>query len=494
MKQLKCPSCGAGLSLNSPYEIVHECPYCHSQVINESAFQSKDNSVIPEVLPFGWTDEKAMHIFADNLLSSQDSESDVFVKLRITSVNKYYVPMYIFQGTFRAPWTAKVPRKQKRVGVDEDGLLKEKEEIVYDYINGEAVGNFSYNSIPEKEVQHIGIDLSMLQNLKLNTAKCIPLSSLKIKQEDNIKYLSPSGNADDVWNESAQAMAQDEAYAAAMNQIPKSKYSELPALMKNYMDSRGYGVEIVNCSASCEMRNATLVFIPIWRIDYEYENSAYHFIVYAEQDEKWSSVYPKERKTIQANATDEQQTLLDSYKKEVAPAENFMGWGCGLLVVAEILTVFGITSFFKSLREENFGWYFPLAGLLVAIVYFVIDYQKKKKFGVEDINADIANRTEKMVQASKDYKKQTYERFLQNKAWENDTPLNATDLTSAFMSSFASLQTPDESNGSNLQASSLYDSTTSNNTQTYSGTKYCKHCGKKIDAGHSFCRYCGTKQ
>ena len=45
MKQLKCPSCGAGLQLNSPYEIVVECPYCHSQVINESAYQSKDNSV-----------------------------------------------------------------------------------------------------------------------------------------------------------------------------------------------------------------------------------------------------------------------------------------------------------------------------------------------------------------------------------------------------------------------------------------------------------------
>lgn len=494
MKQLKCPSCGAGLQLNSPYEIVVECPYCHSQVINESAYQSKENSVEPNILPFQMTEKKIMGVFTNHLVGLQDSPSDIFVKMQITSINKYYVPMYIFQGAFRAPWTAKVPRQQKRVGVDRDGVIKEIEETVYDYVNGEAVGNFTYNSVPEKEVQDIGIDLSTLQNVGINTANCIPLSSLKIKQEDNIKYLSPSGNADDVWNESAQAMAQNEAYAAAMNQCPKPKYSQLPNLARKYMELRGREVEIVSCSASCEMKKATLIFIPIWRIDYKYQENKYHFISYAEQDEKWTSVYPKETGSIQANATGEQQALLDEYNKEVAPANNFMGWGCGILLVAEILTIFGITSFFESLKEANFGWYFPVAGLVFLIIWFVIDNNKKKKFGVDEINADIADRTKKMEQASLDYKKQTSVRFLQSKAWENDTPLNASDLTSAFLSSFASLQTPDENNKPNAQASPLYDSTTSNNTPSNSKTRYCKHCGKKIDAGHTFCRYCGTKQ
>ena len=343
MKQLKCPSCGAGLQLNSPYEIVVECPYCHSQVINESAYQSKENSVEPNILPFQMTEKKIMGVFTNHLVGLQDSPSDIFAKMQITSINKYYVPMYIFQGAFRAPWTAKVPRQQKRVGVDRDGVIKEIEETVYDYVNGEAVGNFTYNSVPEKEVQDIGIDLSTLQNVGINTANCIPLSSLKIKQEDNIKYLSPSGNADDVWNESAQAMAQNEAYAAAMNQCPKPKYSQLPNLARKYMELSGLEVEIVSCSASCEMKKATLLFIPIWRIDYKYQENKYHFISYAEQDEKWTSVYPKETGSIQANATGEQQALLDEYNKEVAPANNFMGWGCGILLVAEILTIFGIT-------------------------------------------------------------------------------------------------------------------------------------------------------
>ncbi len=493
MKQLKCPSCGAGLSLASPYEIVMECPYCHSQVINESAYQSKDNSVEPNILPFQMTEKDIMGVFTNHLVGLQDSPSDIFAKMQITSINKYYVPMYIFQGAFRAPWTAKVPRQQKRVGVV-DGVVKEIEELVYDYVNGEAVGNFSYNSVPEKEVQDIGIDLSTLQNLGLNTAKCIPLSSLKIKQEDNIKYLSPSGSADDVWNESAQAMAENEAYVAAMNQCPKSKYSNLPAFARNYMEFRGHKVEIVSCSTSCEMRKATLLFIPIWRIDYKYQENTYYFISYAEQDEKWTSVYPKETGSIQANATGEQQALLDEYNKEVAPANNFMGWGCGLLLVAEILTIFGITSFFETLKDANFGWYFPVFGLVVLIIWFVIDNNKKKKFGVDEINADIADRTKKMEQASLDYKKQTSVRFLQSKAWENDTPLNASDITSAFMSSFASLQTPDETNKPNAQVSPLYDSTTSNKTTSNSSTKYCKHCGKEIVAGHIFCRYCGTKQ
>ena len=494
LKQLKCPSCGAGLSLHSPCQVVVDCPYCHSQVINENAYQSKDNSVEPTILPFSWTEEKVMKAFSDHLVGLEDTPSDVFVKMQITSIKKYYVPMYIFQGSYRAPWTAKVPRFQKRVGVNDKGVLEEKRDIVYDYVNGEAVGNFIFNSIPEKEAQNIGIDLSFLQNVNINTSKCIPLSSLNLKQEDNIEYLSPSGNADDVWNESAQEMAQNEAYAAAMNQCPQSEYSDYPSLFRGYMEMRGYRVDIVSCSASCEMKKATLVYIPVWRINYKYQNSECYFIFYAEQDEKWTSVYPKDTTTIQANATEEQQTLLDSYKNEVAPAEKFTSWGCGLLAVAEILTIFGITSLFESLREANFGWYFPLAGLIVAITYFVIDYKKKKEFGIDEINAEIANRTAKMAQISKDYKKKTCERFLQSKAWENDMPLNASDLTSAFVSSFASLQTPDDSNGPSQPASPLYDSSTSNGTQSNSNTKYCKQCGKIIDAGHTFCRYCGTKQ
>lgn len=487
LKQIKCPSCGAGMSLNSPYEIVLECPFCHSQVINESVYQSKDNQVEPNVLPFSWTEEKVMKSFADQLVGLEDSPTDVFAKMQITSLKKYYVPMYVFQGSYRAPWTAKVPRYQKRVGVNDKGLLEEKKDIVYDYVNGEAVGNFTFNSIPEKEIQSIGIDLSLIQNVNINTAKCIPLSSLKIKNEDNIEYISPSGNADDVWSESAQEMAQNEAYAAAMNQCPKTQYSDLPSVMRGYMELRGFRVEIVSCSASCEMRKASLFFIPVWRIDYKYQNNSYYFTLYAEQDENCTLIYPKANETIQANATGEQQAMLDAYKREVAPANNFMGWGCGGLLVAEILTIFGITSFFESLKEAHFGWYFPVVALIIVIVYGVIDQKKKSKFGVDGINADIANRTEKMAQTSLEYKKQTCDRFLQSKAWENSTPLNASDLTNAFMQSFAALKTAEDSKP---QISPLYN----NKSNTNSNTKYCKHCGKKIDASHTFCRYCGSKQ
>lgn len=487
LKQLKCPSCGAGLSLNSPYELVMECPHCHSQVINESVYQSKDNSVESTVLPFSWTEEKVMKSFSDHLVGLDDTPTDVFAKMQITSLRKYYVPMYVFHGSYRAPWTAKVPRFQKRVGLN-NGQLKETQDIVYDYVNGEAVGNFSFNSIPEKEIQDIGIDLSLLQNVSINTAKCIPLSSLKLKQEDNIKFLSPSGNADVVWSESAQEMAQNEAYAAAMNQCPKSPLSNTPSLLRNYMEHlHNFRVEIVSCSASCEMRKASLVFIPIWRIDYKYQDKEYNFILYAEQKEKWTSFYPKETGTVQANATDEQQAMLDEYEKEVSSAVGFMTWGCGGLLVAEILTIFGVSSFFETLKEDNWGWYFPVAGIIVLIIYFVIEQNKKSKYEIDAINADIADRTEKMVQASMDYKKQTSVSFLQSKMWENETTLNAPDLTNAFTQNIASLKTAEEPSH---QTTPLYNKTMNTNLST----KYCKHCGKKIDASHNFCRYCGSKQ
>ncbi len=483
LKQLKCPSCGAGLSLSSPNEIVVECPFCHSQIINESAYQSRDNSVDPLVLPFCWTEEMVMKSFSNHLVGLEETPADIFVNMQITSLKRYYVPMYMFQGGFRAPWTAKVPRYQKRVGLNSKGVLEETQDVVYDYVNGEAVGNFTFNSIPEKEVQTIGIDLSLLQSLNINTVKCTPLSSIIKKRDDTVEFLSPSGNADDVWNESAQTMAQNEAYAAAMNQCPKTQYSNAPSLVRTYMEGiHGYRSEIVSCSTSCEMRKAVLVFIPIWKIEYKFNNNPYYYTLYAEHEDIFSSVYPKGRKTIKADATRKQQNLLDEYNKEVAPAEKICGWGCAGLFVAEILTIFGVTSLFESLKEANFGWYFPLIGLVVVIVYFVIDNKKKNKYGVDRINEDIANRTKKMIQASLDYKQQTSERFINNKAWENSKTLDASDLTNAFMNSFASLKGDD--NG--IQASSLLSSSTSR-------LKYCKHCGKEIDMSHKFCRHCGSK-
>lgn len=489
LKQIKCPSCGAGMSLKSPYEIVLECPYCHSQVINESAYQSKDNLVDSKVLPFSWTEDIIMKSFSDHLFGIKDTPTDVFTKIRITDFKKYYVPMYIFHGSFRAPWTAKVPRYQKRVGVNDKGELKEKEEVVYDYVSGEAVGNFTFNSIPEQEIQNIGINLPVIQNININTAKCIPLSSLKIKQEDNIEYLSPSGNADEVWNESAQAMAQNEAYATAMSQCPNSNQSNSLSFLKDISEILGndHKSEIVSCSACCEMKKASLIFIPIWRIEYEYDNDKYYFVSYAEQDEKWSLTYPKRIEKIKAYATDEQKAMLNAYKEEIAPINKFTRWGCGGLFIIEILTIFGITSFFESLNDDNWGWYFPIAGLIFLIIWYIIGEKKKKEFEVDKINADIAKRTRKMTQASLEYKKQTCERFMQSKAWENSTPLNASDLTDAYMESFDALKTAEEPNS---QTSPLYNNT--NNSE--SNTKYCKQCGKKIETSHTFCRYCGSKQ
>lgn len=482
MKSLKCPNCGAGLSLNSTYAIVMECPYCHTQVINERSFQSKDNSVEPNVLPFHMKEEEVMESFVNHLLDLDDSPSDVFAKMHIASVKKYYLPMYIFQGTFRAPWTAKVPRKQKKQRINSSGEIKDDYDVVYDYPHGEAVGNFSFNSIPEEEANRLGIDIDYLQDVDINPSELVPLSSVNIVKDKRVEILPPAGNADIVWSQYAEQMAIDEAYAAAQAQCPQpSFYSFL------------YKSEIVSCSASCEMRKASLVFIPIWRIDYKYQDGDYFFISYANQENMYEYLYPQVE-PVHAQATEEQQALLDAYESAGDSNTNIIGGGCLLLLTLEICTVFGFSSFFEHLREENFGWYFPLAAIPIILIYYLLEERNKSKYDIEEINADIASRTENMLNDALDYKKQTGHMFLQNKSWNSN---NSFDTSSEDIHQPESIRETTNQNNSPIVSQPL-NNNSSRLTPLYedvrSNTKYCIHCGKEIDSTHRFCKYCGSKQ
>lgn len=456
-KQLKCPSCGATLNQDFPNQLIVECPYCHQQVVNDTyQFSEKDNE--PRILEFSMTENEVVEQMVNLLIGNKDVPTDIFDKMKITSIEKYYVPMYIFEGTFRAPWTAERERQEKRQRIGRDGKIEDYYETLYDYYNGEATGNFSVNSIPSNELTRLNLNPNSIQSIVVNPSQLSLFSKVQLNSNDNIEILTPSREGDSVWWESGEGAAQSVGIGTAHYQTPD---------------------RVTSCSASCELKKTSFVYIPIWIIQYNYNDDIFSSVFYAEQHMGYN--HPN-GVILEAQPTLEQEGVLDNYSKRDNLLSKIRDFGCaGFAAIGLIGCVYLHQSLDKLHRYDpyyrehcdddfNFLKYMFFAGIALLILMPFIKQFYRRKDGIDGIESDIANRTQMLNNEADNYRKETGRMFLNN---------------------FAKVQNHSDENNSAATASAnpvpLYDASPSK-------TKTCVRCSKQIDVHHMYCRYCGAKQ
>lgn len=264
LKQLKCPSCGATLNQSSPNQLIVECPYCHQQVVNET-YQTSGKNNGPHVLEFSMNEEDVIKKMVNMLVEDQSVATDIFDKMSISSIKRYYVPMYKYEGTFRAPWTGERRRDEKRQRIGRDGKIEDYYETFYDNINGEAVGNFSVNSVSLNDVHSLQLDFADIQKIVINPSSLPLLSDANSTKDENNEFILPSGNSDSVWWESGESEALNIGAHAA------------------HIQALGFGV-VADTSVSCELKKTSFIYIPLWIIKYDYLGQTFVFHSYAEQN------------------------------------------------------------------------------------------------------------------------------------------------------------------------------------------------------------------
>lgn len=468
LNQLKCPSCGAVLSLSIPDQIVVECPYCHQQVINTNAYRSSKQGEEPRILEFKLEVKDVINLLVNDLINNERVPKDIFDKMSISSTKQYYVPMYIFEGTYRAPWSAKIPRDIKKQRINYQGKLEDYYETVYDYPNGEVAGNFIFNFIPNKELTRLKLENYDISYINISPTSLPPFSQVNIGKD--IVLIAPSEDADYVWRERGYDAVQNQATSEAEHQ------------------ARGY---LTNCSTSCELKKSWMVYIPIWIIEYKYNGENYTYIYYAEKVVSVSKPCDNEFvntniTSINAQPTTEQQKIIDNYNKRNGFLSNIRNYGC--LSTALIGPIgCGIIQEYKLFDDKSGGYgdgfnmYFFFIGLSLVIIMSVIKFFYRLKNGIDDIEKDIAYRTKilqkeaedkmnKILLEAENYKRDTGKRFLNNY-------LDSQEL-SVFDSSIAT----------------AYANPASSFDANPPKTKTCVRCSKQIDVNHVYCRYCGAKQ
>lgn len=450
LKQLKCPSCGATLKQSFPDQLIVECPYCHQQVVNTDAYKNANVGDEPRILEFNFEVKDVVKFMVDEISNDQSVPTDIFDKMRIVSTKRYYVPMYIFEGTFRAPWTSEIERQEKRQRINREGKVEDYYETLYDSRNGEAVGNFSFNSMSSKELNDLGLDIKQLQYLSINAASLPQFSTIEIKNKD-IEIITPSGNPESVWWESGEPAGVEIGIDAACRQAPG---------------------RITSCSASCELKKTSFIYIPLWIIEYLYDGETFKYYSYAEIQNVYTK--PLGRK-IEAQATERQQIVLDNYFKRDSIISRIRNFGClGIFIIGSIICC----EVDKNYKEnhytgENGGtyiWLFIIIGIAFLIIIKVIKNVFRRNDGIDNIENDIANRTNILQNEADNYRQETGKCFLNNYVGLQDQ----SSFDSSTATEFANF-------------SPLYDASPSK-------TKTCVRCSKQIDVHHTYCRYCGAKQ
>lgn len=468
LKQLRCPSCGANLELNSPQDLIVECPHCHQQVVNDSVCLSQDSGMPPRILTFRLKEDDVMQAMVNSIAEDQSVPTDIFDKMNIISINKYYVPMYIFEGTFRAPWTAERSRQEKRQRIGRDGKIEDYEETLYDYFNGEAAGNFSVNGIPSHEMSYLELNSESIQKIIVNPSN-LSLFQVQLNSNKNIKIITPSSESGSVWWESGEPTAQEIGISTACCQAPG---------------------RVTSCSASCELKKTSLVYIPLWKIQYEYSGDMFNAIYYAEQFIDYNHPIGKK---IEAQPTVEQEYVLEKYSKRDNVLSKIRDLGCaGFAAVGLIGCVYlhqtleklhYYDPYYREHSDDDFNFlkYMFFAGIALLVLIPVIKYLFRRKDRIDDIEEDIANRTRVLQNDADNYRRKTGEIFLKQFSGYSSGMSSIAQEMSSFINDAKIEGDPDNRNISTLHV------------VPQKTRKFCSHCGKEINDAHKFCRYCGAK-
>ena len=401
LNQLKCPSCGAVLNQEFPNQSIVECPYCHQQVVNNQD-NASNKSDAPRILEFREKIEDVIRMWVDSLVSDQCVPADIFDYMNISSIKQYYFPMYIFEGIYRAPWSARIERYERRQRLGYNGKLEDYYERLFDYQSGEAAGNFTCNSASIEELERLGLGYSDFDNIEVSPTSLPLLHQTAVN--DNIEIIPPSHDSHHVWNISGKAKACNIGIWEARSQAPSDR---------------------TECSASCELKNNWLVYIPIWKIEYEYRynEEKYNYFSIAGEKNKQSKPIEELQKIepVVVEPTEEEKDVLERYAKRNRLLSIIRNIGClgvagiGLIgcyyvQVAVEKSYYNDSHYYFQHQNDSlhFFWQFFWVGIALLIIIAIIKYAFWRRDGIDGIEKNIEARKDNAQKEAKKKAKYTY--------------------------------------------------------------------------------------
>ena len=254
LQQVKCPNCGANISQFNKFKQSVECPYCHSVLQNPNAIAEQKNMPVPErIIPFKTKEYDFGSHLLQALIRRKYVPTDIFDYLQPGDTIKAYLPMFLYEGVYHAPWNGKV-----------ENTRKQGEETVREtrYVNGEATGNFQFMCLAY-EGDDIPVELREFARIvSYNVNDSQPFSNSIIGDDsEDLTTISMNADRDLIWASRGK--------------------EEVERIIKDGVKaSAGSSVQNLDYHSSIDMKsNGRLVLMPYWFIYYNYQNTRYHYMM-----------------------------------------------------------------------------------------------------------------------------------------------------------------------------------------------------------------------
>lgn len=261
-KNQNCPNCGAQVNYSNSREL--KCSYCGSSFVNplyegkaikREAEEKPIKQGIKErqfEIPFISSGDDIKMALYDSFVTNDEVPVDIFDKLKIVSLKRYYLPMFCFSGRYDAPWSCtKVIRRKDNQG-NEYKDYQQASGLTRGKFNKLVLASYS-RELPSDLLKYARV-LSYTPDL--NASKKTSTQSVS----SHIKTVSQDRSRDECWN--------DDIFHKNIDSTARTAAWE---------DAIGWQAENFNCSTSFVCDRSELINIPIWYGIYSYKGKEYYF-------------------------------------------------------------------------------------------------------------------------------------------------------------------------------------------------------------------------
>lgn len=262
LQQVRCPNCQATISSFDPFSDKLTCPYCSTVSVITGAMQ-KEAARPERIIPFS-TSRDAFELACANMLINEPLvPDDIFEQVSFGDVDAIYLPMFLYEGTFEANWSASIGYEENSVGVGTDWqgnkTVKEKKVIKYRPASGTSKGNFSFVCLGY-EGPEITEEMSAF-------TKTFPYAT-KLSKEFSSEYLKGyhvmphNDDRESVWAKYGEELVDANAREAALGQVGSE-------IFKDFRSSTNHD----------KKHEGRMVYVPFWFVYYKYNGQNYHYLM-----------------------------------------------------------------------------------------------------------------------------------------------------------------------------------------------------------------------
>ena len=197
----------------------------------------------------------AQHV-ATKLIDTPYVPTDIFAHIHPQDMERTYLPMFLYEGTFTARWTC---RRQAEF-VEADG----KKRMDYQPAEGNTDGTFAFmltayegSRLPDEIVQ-------FSETIPYTSADFTPVDDRTLTAHTEIETDAWKVNrkADEQFSKRGRALLQEQAENAARAQLKGQKYKGLKTVFTHTFTTNG-----------------RLVYVPVWQLHYSYQQNTYYALM-----------------------------------------------------------------------------------------------------------------------------------------------------------------------------------------------------------------------